>query len=281
MSRGPFRERLAESIADRGAALCVGLDPDPDQIPKSLGEGIEAVRLHSLAVVEATSPFAAAYKPNLAFYERFGGRGFEVLAEVVEAAGRHAPVIADAKRGDIGSTAVAYSEAIYNYLGADACTVSPYLGADSLEPFLAREDRFAFILCRTSNRGAQDLQDLSVGAPPHPLYLEVARRAVEWNSRGNLGLVAGATWPTEIARIREVAVDLPILIPGTGAQGADLGEAVRAAKGNGGSGVYLINSSRGIGHASSGEDFAEAAAQAAAALRTALQQLSRAGAQTG
>jgi len=281
VSRAPFRERLADSIAFRGAALCVGLDPDPAQIPRSLGEGVEAVRRHTLAVIEATSAFAAAYKPNLAFYERFGGRGFEVLAEVVQAAGRHAPVIADAKRADIGSTAVAYSEAIYDYLGADACTVNAYLGADSLEPFLARQDRCAFILCRTTNRGAQDIQDLPVGVQQQPLYLEVARRAVEWNSTGNVGLVAGATWPQEIAHIREIASDLPILMPGVGAQGADLGKAIRAASGNTGGGVYLVSSSRAIGHASSGEDFAEAANQAAAALRTELQQLTRAGASTG
>jgi orotidine-5'-phosphate decarboxylase len=276
--RAPFRERLAESIAVRGAPLCVGLDPDPEQIPRSLGEGADALRRHTLAVVEATSSFAAAYKPNLAFFERFGASGFAVLEEVIQAASRHAPVIADAKLGDIGSTALAYAEAIYDVLGADACTVNGYLGADSIEPFLAREDRFAFIVCRTSNPGASDIQDLLVGEQQRPLYLEVARRAVEWNGRGNVGLVAGATWPAEIGRIREVARELPILLPGVGRQGADLGDAVHAAAGRDGTGSYLVSSSRAIGHASSGEDFAEAAGQAASDLHDQLRQITRAGA---
>lgn len=281
MTRAPFRERLAESVASRGAALCVGLDPDPTKIPKSLGEGIEAVRRHTLAVVEATAPFAAAYKPNVAFYERFGAPGIEVLVEVVKAAGRHAPVIADAKRGDIGSTATAYADALYDAIGADACTVNGYLGADSLEPFLSRSDRFAFIVCRTSNPGARDVQDLPVGDRQEPLYLHLARCAVEWNTRSNVGLVAGATWPVEIGRIREVASDLVMLLPGVGSQGGDLAGSIRAAAGNSGRGLYLASSSRAIANASSNDDFAEAAAQAAGALREEIQQAQHASVATG
>jgi orotidine-5'-phosphate decarboxylase len=250
-----------------GAALCVGLDPDPKKIPPSLGPGIEGIRRHTLAIVEATAPFVAAFKPNLAFFERLGPPGFELLVEVVKVAGRHAPVIADAKRGDIGSTAEAYAEAIFDVIGADACTVNGYLGHDSLLPFLERPDRFAFIVCRTSNRGAVDFQDLIVSERREPLYLELARRAVEWNTSGTVGLVTGATWPAEIARIRSVAPELPLLLPGVGSQGADLIEAVHAAQGNDRRGFYLVSSSRSISQVSLADNFAEAAANAARELR--------------
>lgn len=267
MSRAPFRERLEGAVESRGAALCVGLDPDLRTIPASLGDGIEAVRRHTLAIVEATAPYAAAYKPNLAFFERLGAPGFELLVEVVEMAGRHALVIADGKRGDIGNTASAYAEAIYEVIGADACTVNGYLGHDSLIPFLDRPDRFAFIVCRTSNPGAADFQDLTVGDGPEPLYVYLARRAAEWNTLGTVGLVAGATWPAEVAQIREAAPDLPLLLPGVGSQGADLRDAVRAAMGQDGRGRYLVSVSRAISQASKGDDFADGAARAAEQLR--------------
>lgn len=276
MTRAPFRERLEGAVATTGAALCVGLDPDPSRIPASLGQGIEAVRRHTLAIVEATSPYAAAFKPNLAFFERLGPPGFELLIEVVNAAGRHAPVIADAKRGDIGTTAAAYAEAIFEVIGADACTVNGYLGHDSLLPFLERQDRFAFIVCRTSNPGAADLQDLLLQDGGEPLYLHLARRAVEWNTSGTVGLVTGATGPAEIARIRGVAPNLPLLLPGVGSQGADLSQAVSAAQGNDRQGSFLISSSRGITQASIGDDFAVAAGEAARELRDQIQQLAAA-----
>lgn len=267
MIQAPFRERMQEAVASKGAALCVGLDPDPTKIPSRLGQGIEAVRRHTLAIIEATAPYAAAYKPNLAFFERLGGPGFALVIEVVRAARRHALVIADAKRGDIGSTATAYAQAIFDVIGADACTVNGYLGQDSLQPFLDRPDRLAFIVCRTSNPGAVDIQDLVLQDGGEPLYLHLARRAVEWNTGGTVGLVTGATWPGEIARIREAAPDLPLLIPGVGAQEGDLGAAVCAARGNDGHGDYLVSSSRAISQASAGDDFAEAAASAALRLR--------------
>lgn len=266
MNRALFRERLEGAVVTKGAALCVGLDPDLTKIPAGLGQGLEAVRRHTLAIVEATAPYAAAFKPNLAFFERLGAPGFELLIEVVKVAGRHALVIADGKRGDIGSTAVAYAEAIFDVIGADACTVNGYLGHDSVLPFLDRPGRFAFILCRTSNPGAADFQDLVVQEGGRPLYLHVASRAAEWNSEGTVGLVAGATWPAEISRIREAAPDLPLLLPGVGAQGADVVAAVQAAQGNDGQGRYLISSSRAISQASSGPEFAEAAADAARVL---------------
>jgi orotidine-5'-phosphate decarboxylase len=254
----------------KGAALCVGLDPDPAMMPASLGGGIAAVRRHTLAIVEATEPYAAAYKPNLAFFERFGPAGLELLIEVVRMASRHALVIADAKRGDIGNTAAAYAEALYDQVGADACTVNGYLGHDSLLPFLERPDRFAFIVCRTSNPGAADFQDLPVGEGGEPLYLRLARLATNWNTLGTVGLVAGATWPGEISRIRAVAPELPLLLPGVGSQRADLEDAVRAARGEDGRGRYVVSVSRAISQASTGDDFAEAAAKAAQGFHTRL-----------
>jgi orotidine-5'-phosphate decarboxylase len=245
----------------------VGLDPDPSLLPAELGQGIEAVRRHTLSLVEATAPYAAAFKPNLAFFERMGPEGIELLVEVVRFARQHALVIADAKRGDIGNTSAAYAEALYDVIGADACTVNGYLGHDSLMPFLQRPDRFAFILCRTSNPGAGDFQDLTLADTGEPLYLRLARRAVEWNDLGTVGLVVGATWPEEMARIREVASDLPLLVPGVGSQGGNLRDAVAAARGRDGSGCYLVNVSRAISQASTGADFASAAAAAAARFR--------------
>ncbi|HUY56585.1 MAG TPA: orotidine-5'-phosphate decarboxylase [Candidatus Micrarchaeaceae archaeon] len=273
MTRAPFRERLEAAVATNGAALCIGIDPDATKIPAELGQGIAAVRQHTLAILEATAPYAAAFKPNFAFFERLGAAGFELLIEVVREARRHALVIADAKRGDIGSTAAAYAEAIFEVIGADACTVNGYLGHDSLLPFLDQADRFAFIVCRTSNPGAADFQDLSVGTVGEPLFLHLARRAVEWNARGTVGLVAGATWPAEITKIRAIAPNLPLLLPGVGTQGADLAQAVAAAGGGDASGRYLVSSSRAISQASTGTDFAEAAARAARALRDQMRDL--------
>lgn len=263
MTLAPFRERLAEVVAVKGAPLCVGLDPDPAAIPAHLGQGIAAVRQHTLALVEATAPYAAAYKPNLAFFERLGPAGWELLIEVVRTASRHALVIADAKRGDIGNTAAAYAEALFDLVGADACTVHGYLGEDSLLPFLERPDRFAFIVCRTSNPGAADFQDLPVGEGGEPLYLHLARLATGWNKLGTVGLVAGATWPGEIARIRSVAPDLPLLLPGVGRQSGDLEHSAVAARGHDGQGLYLVSVSRAISQASTGDDFAAASAAAA------------------
>ncbi|MGH7643428.1 MAG: orotidine-5'-phosphate decarboxylase [Candidatus Dormibacteria bacterium] len=281
MSQAPFRERLEGAVASKGAALCVGLDPDPERLPRSLGTGIAAVRRHTLCVVEATAPYAAAFKPNLAFFERLGPAGFELLIEVVRAAGRHGLVIADGKRGDIGSTAAAYADAVFDVIGADACTVNGYLGHDSLLPFIERPDRFAFILCRTSNPGAADLQDLRLLSGGGPLYLHLARCAVEWDELGTVGLVCGATWPIELDRIRKIAPDLPLLIPGIGSQGGDLAQSIHAAQGNDGRGIYLVSASRSISQASSGDDFAEAAGLAARELHQEIHKLASGGGATG
>jgi orotidine-5'-phosphate decarboxylase len=263
-AREPFRDRLAASTS----RLCVGLDPEPASVPPHLGVGVRAVRRFCLELIEATADQAAAFKPNAAFFEQMGHEGWELLREVVQAAAQRALVVVDAKRGDIGSTAVAYARAIFDGLEADACTVNPYLGRDALRPFLDRPDRLAFVVCRTSNPGAADFQDLPVGTGGAPLYVQVARAVAEWDKeppRGTAGLVVGATWPKELGRVRAEAPGLPLLIPGVGAQGGDLEACVGELAGTAGS--YLISVSRAVAGASSGPDFAEAAARAAMALR--------------
>lgn len=274
--RDPFLARLAEAVGRRGGALCVGLDPVLAELPNSLTRDWQGVRAYCLQLIEATAPYAVAFKPNAAFFETLGGQGWSLLAEVVAEAARHALVVVDAKRGDIGHTAAAYASALFDFLGADACTVNGYLGGDAVAPFLARPDRMAFVLCRTSNPGAADLQDLRLADSGDPLYLHMARLARAWNSlppTGTVGLVVGATWPSELAAIRQETPGIPFLIPGVGAQGGDLESAWAAA--GGADHPYLINVSRGIGLASRGPDFAAAAAAAAAAYLSRLQQLNQ------
>jgi orotidine-5'-phosphate decarboxylase len=221
------------------------------------------------AIIEATADLACCYKPNLAFYESMGPQGLEVLLRTVEAVPSHVPVIADGKRGDIASTAEAYATALFDVYGFDAATVNPYLGSDSLAPFLQRADKGIFVLCRTSNPGGADLQGLAVTSDgaSRPLYEVVAELARDrWNERGNVGLVVGATFPEELGRIRQLCPRLPFLLPGVGAQGAEVAAAVRNALDEDGEG-FIIASSRQILYASSGRDYAQAARRAAAALR--------------
>jgi len=230
---------------------------------------VDDVLAFNRAIVDATRDLVCAYKPNIAFYEALGFGGLEALKGTVEYIRRRAPevvIICDAKRGDIGNTSRAYARALYEVWGFDAATVSPYLGGDSVEPFLAYEDRGVFLLCRTSNPGASDLQDLVVGEKGGPLYLHVARKALEWNSRGNVGLVVGATYPEELKQVRELCPHMPVLIPGVGAQAGDLPSAVRNGVDSQGR-LAIINSSRGVLYASRGADFAQAARRAAEALR--------------
>ncbi len=266
----PFADRLAEAVGRAGAPVCVGLDPTLDDLPAPLSRDAAGVREFCLQVMAATGPAAAAYKLNQAFFEALGPPGAAVLAEVIAEASQRALVILDGKRGDIGHTASAYARAAYDVLGARACTVNPYLGHDAVAPFLAVPGRLGFLLCRTSNPGAADLQDLAVGPKAEPLYLHVARLAADWDRAGpggTTGLVAGATWPEELARVRRVAPRLPILVPGVGAQGGELEPAARAAGGPDGTAPHLISVSRGIAGASRGADFAKAAGLAAHALR--------------
>lgn len=231
--------------------LCVGLDPQPADLPAPTAE---AARDFCLRLVEATKRYAAAYKPNSAFFEQFGAAGWEALKQVVEAiaaashrTGSVIPVILDAKRGDIASTAEAYARAAFQTLGAHALTVSPYLGQDSVAPFLADREKGVFLLCKTSNPGADDLQELEL-ASGERLYEHVAQLAQTWNTQGNLGLVVGATQPQALARLRALAPTAWFLVPGVGAQGGDLEQALAAGLRPDGMGM-LINISRGISRA--------------------------------
>jgi orotidine-5'-phosphate decarboxylase len=258
-----FRERFEAAAARNQSLLCVGLDPDPARIPAGV-----SVREFLLGIVEATADVAACYKPNIAFFEPDLGAGIDLLREVIAAVPDEVPVLLDAKRGDIGHTAEAYARAAFDSLGAHAITLNPYLGRDSLDPFLRREDRHSFLLCRTSNPGAVDVQDLEVEG--HPLYERIAYLANEWNrEHGNVGLVVGATYPAEAARIREICPDLLFLMPGVGAQAGDLEAAVQSGMDARGGGV-LVNASRGVLYASSGADWAQAARAAAVELRDAI-----------
>jgi orotidine-5'-phosphate decarboxylase len=222
-----------------------------------------------MAIVEATADLACAFKPNIAFFEARGPAGVATLQRLIAEMPRGVPVIVDAKRGVHGSTAVAYAEAIFERLGADAVTLNPYLGGDALQPFLDYADRGCFILCKTSNPGSGDVQDLLL-ASGEPLYLAVARQTQQvWNTNHNVGLVVGATYPGVLAQVRAASPDLPILVPGVGAQGGELAAAARAAVGANNAGA-LINASRSILYASGGADFAEAARHEALRLRDAI-----------
>jgi orotidine-5'-phosphate decarboxylase len=269
---------LADSCAELLAAhfaagrhLAVGLDTDPGRIPESVAPGAppaERVVEFNRRIVERTADLACAYKPNAAFYEALGADGFRALAETIATIRRSAPgtaVILDAKRADIGSTNAGYVVAAFDELGADALTVHPYLGGEALAPFLERSEKLVFVLARTSNPGAGELQDLLTEGVP--LYRHVARAVGGgWNAAGNCGLVMGATYPDELRAVREdVPAEMPILIPGIGAQGGDVA-AVVAANRDAGSDAFLIAASRSILYASTGEDFAEAARAAAQAL---------------
>lgn len=266
-----FNSRLQRTLGARASLVCVGLDPDPARLG-----GRDPVR-YLLDVIEATAPFVAAFKPNLAFFEQYGPAGLEMLQVVLRGVPEGAIVIGDAKRGDIGHTAAAYAAALFDVYGFDAVTANPWGGSDSLEPFLSRPDRGCFAWCRSSNPGGADFQELRVATPggERPLYEVVAERVVGWGRNGNAGLVVGATQPEELARVRAIAPDLPILVPGVGAQGGGLAASVRAARDAEGRG-FLVASSRSVLYASAGDDYARAAAVAARDLRDAIEQAQRA-----
>ncbi|MER3419586.1 MAG: orotidine-5'-phosphate decarboxylase [Chloroflexota bacterium] len=252
-----FQAKWRQAAARNTSLLCVGLDPDPAQMPAVEPDAFLR------AVIEATADLVCCYKPNLAFFEALGRDGYRVLAETLAAVPPGIPVLGDAKRGDIGHTAAAYARALFDVWGFDAVTVNPWGGADALAPFLDRADRGVFIWCRGSNPGARDFQDLPVftAEGARPLYEVVALRAQEWNRHGNVGLVVGVTYPEEAARLRRLCPELPFLMPGLGAQGGDAAAAVRAVDGT--AGGFLINVSRQVLYASSGPDFAQAARTAA------------------
>jgi len=260
-----YREKLQQAWQESNSLLCVGLDPDLTLLPE--GFGSDDVARFNLAIIEATSDLVCAYKPNVAFYEALGQeRGYAALRKTLAAIPQHIVTIADAKRGDVEHTARAYVRAIFDELGFDACTVSPYLGGDSVAPWLERPERGAFILARTSNPGAGDLQDLRAGVDERPLYELVAELARGWDRHRNAGLVTGATYPEEMRRLRELCPDMPFLVPGVGAQAGSLEEAVRAGLDARGRGL-VVNASRGVTYASRGADFAPAARREALRLR--------------
>jgi orotidine-5'-phosphate decarboxylase len=259
-----FSRHLAAVQTRTNSLVCVGLDTDPAKLPPAFQGREDAVIEFNRRIIEATGDLVCAYKLNLAFYEAAGERGWTIVRRTLGFIPEAIITIGDAKRGDIGNTATMYARALLTDSGFRATTVNPYLGFDSVEPFLRDPERGAFILAVTSNPGAKDFQYLKVGA--QPLYERVIRKVRSWNTNGNCGLVVGATRPGELRRIRALVPAMPILIPGIGAQGGDLKSAVRY--GCTGDGLLaVINASRSILYASSGDDFAEAARRATTKLR--------------
>lgn len=253
--------------------VCVGLDSAYEQLPAKIKSGRpieEAIFAFNRDIVDATYDLVCAYKPNAAFYEAQGTEGFQPLIRTVQYIREtypHIPVILDAKRADIGSTNLGYVQAAFDIIAVDAITVHPYLGKEALAPFLARKDKGIIVLARTSNPGAGEFQDLLVGDSQEPLYQIVARHVAQsWNDNGNCAVVVGATYPAELKQVRAVVGDMPILIPGIGAQGGEIAATVSAGKDSRGWGM-IINSSRGIIFASKENDFAQAARRATEKLR--------------
>ena len=258
-----FIEKLARTSRKNKSLLCVGLDTDPALIPEKI-----TVLEFNKAIIDATRDLVCAYKPNIAFYEAMGTPGLEALKKTRDYIPEEIPVIIDAKRGDIGNTAKAYAKSLFEHYNFDAMTASPYLGLDSLEPFIEYRDRGVFILCRTSNPGAADFQSLSIQTEGGPklLFEIVAEKVNSWNAHGNLGLVVGATYPRELKVIRDRYPQMPLLIPGVGTQGGELSETVKYGA-DARREKTVINSSRQILYASKGKDFAAAAGKAAEEMR--------------
>ena len=261
-----FIERLDEAQKLNNSLICVGLDPEPERLPACCRQQPRPLLAFCRALVDATAAFVCAFKPQIAHFAAVGAE-LDLAELITYIHERHPriPVILDAKRGDIGSTAEKYAHEAFVRYQADAVTVNPYLGGDALAPFLDYSDRGVVVLCRTSNPGGAELQGLMVGE--EPLYLKVAElAATTWNRNRNVLLVVGATWPEELARVRARVGDLPLLVPGIGAQGGDAAAVMRAGLDSRGRGL-VINSSRGIIYAGSGDDFAAAAAGAGRQLR--------------
>ena len=261
-----FTERLWEVSKSRRSLVCVGLDPDPDLM------AIPDVLEFNRAIIDATHDLVCAYKPNMAFYEALGRPGLDALADTVAHSHSVAPgviVLGDAKRGDIGSTNTMHARALFDVWGFDAATINGYGGGEALEPFLEYESRGVFVWCRSSNPGAKELQDrvLKDGGSTMALYEYLASRAVEWNTRGNLGLVAGSTYPEDLGRVRSQCPGMPMLVPGVGSQSGDLDRSVRLGLDSNAFNL-IVSSSRSITYASRDPgDFADAARSAASKLR--------------
>ena len=261
-----FHEHLRRAWATTGSMLCVGLDPDPARFPEVVHG---SVLDFCTAMVDATADVVCAFKPQIAYFAAVGAESeLERLCAHIRDQHPHTLLVLDAKRGDIGSTAEQYAREAFERYGAHVVTVNPYLGTDSVEPFLRHPDGGVFVLCRTSNPGSGDFQSLV--SDGEPLYQHVARRvATEWNEIGDCGLVVGATYPDELRQVRAIVGDLPLLVPGVGAQGGDVQATVEAGTDASGHGM-VINSSRAILYASKADDFAEAARSEAIATRDAI-----------
>ena len=273
-----FTATLQAAWAKNDSLLCVGLDPDPSKYPAALRGRDDAAFEFCRAIVDATAGLVCAFKPQIAYFAAQRAEDqLEALIRHIHDKHPGIPVILDAKRGDIGSTAEQYAREAFERYDADALTVNPYMGFDSVAPYLAHKGRGVIILCRTSNPGGSDLQFLEVDTPHGrmKLYEHVARTvADDWNASGNCALVVGATFPAELAEVRRIAGDMPLLVPGIGAQGGDIAATVSAGRTAAGTGL-MINSSRAILYASSGEDFADAARRAAQETRDAINQFRR------
>ena len=261
-----FVAQLEQAWQRSGSLVCVGLDPEPARFPGALRDAPDAVFEFCRAIVDATADLVCCFKPQIAHFAAQRAEGaLERLIAHIHAQHPGVPVILDAKRGDIGSTAQNYASEAFDRYAADAVTVNPYLGRDSVQPFLDRADRGVILLCRTSNPGARDVQDLEVAG--RPLYQRVAALvAGEWNANGNCALVVGATYPRELAEVRAIAGAMPLLVPGVGAQGGDVAAVVANGKNADDAGL-IISSSRAILYAGSGDDYADAARGAARSLR--------------
>ena len=268
-----FNQQLQSAWASQGSMLCVGFDPDPKRLPPSLQGKPEGIYEFCREIADATADLVCAFKPQFAYFASQRAEAqLEKLIQHLKDKYPHIPVILDSKRGDIGSTADHYALEAFDRYGADAVTVNPYMGFDTIEPYLKHAGKGVIVLCRTSNPGGSDLQFLNVAPNGEPLYLHVAKLAAQqWNQSGQISLVVGATFPEEISKVRAIVGEMPLLIPGIGAQGGDIDATVSAGKivGKPGTGM-IINSSRAILYASSGSDFAEAARTVAMSTRDAL-----------
>ena len=270
-----FTQKLSAAWTANNSLLCVGLDPDIVKFPRQLQGKPDAIFTFCKAIIDATADAACAFKPQIAYFAALRAEEqLEALCAYLRVTYPRIPIVLDAKRGDIGATAEQYAREAFERYGADAVTVNPYMGFDSVAPYLEWKDRGVIVLCRTSNPGGSDLQFLEVDGKP--LYQHVARMvAGKWNANGQCGLVVGATFPSELAQVRAIVGDMPLLVPGIGAQGGDIQATVNAGKTANGAGM-MINSSRAILYAKAdekaGEDFAQAARRAALETRDAINQ---------
>jgi orotidine-5'-phosphate decarboxylase len=272
--KGPavnFIDKLSAAWTSNDSLLCVGLDPDLERLPAHLRDEPSGIAQFCIAIIDATADLACAFKPQIAYFAALGAEAqLEQICRYLRERYPAIPLILDAKRGDIGATAHQYAREAFDRYGADAVTVNPYMGFDSVEPYFEWEDRGVIVLCRTSNPGGSDLQFLDAGG--QPLYQHVARLVAEkWNRNGQCALVVGATFPDELAQVRRIVGDMPLLVPGIGAQGGDIEATVRAGRTANGTGM-MINSSRAILYAKpeGGEDFAAAARRVATETRDAI-----------